>query len=95
MNAEAALQSARDAKAEAEALPSGNVNRDSLIAALEAAVQGTDADKPDGPGQPRRGGSALGPAGGNDGRGARVEFDYIAAAIPEGAVEMDVHQGMT
>ena len=38
MNAEAALQSASDAKAEAEALPSGNVNRDSLIAALEAAI---------------------------------------------------------
>ena len=40
-------------------------------------------------------GGALGPAGGNDGRGARVEFDYIAATIPDGAVEMDDHQGMT
>ena len=40
-------------------------------------------------------GDALGSAGGNDGRGARVEFDYIAAAVPDGAVDMDDRQGMT
>ena len=126
MNAEAALQSASDAKAEAEALPSGNVNRDSLIAALEAAighaeeriaaarelagsmaletavaaVRGTDTENPMGPVSHGEAvaaavGGALGPAGGNDGRGARVEFDYIAATVPDGAVEMDDHQGVT
>ena len=126
MDAEAALQSARDAKAEAEALPSGNVNRDSLIAALEAAighaeervaaameqagsmaleaavaaVRGTAMDNPMGPVSHGEAvaaaiGGALGPVGGNDGWGARVEFDYVAAAIPDGAVEMDDHQGMT
>ena len=126
MNAEAALQSASDAKAEAEALPSGNVNRDSLIAALEAAighaeeriaaareqagsmaletavaaVRGTDTENPMGPVSHGEAvaaavGGALGPAGGNDGRGARVEFDYMAATVPDGAVEMDDHQGVT
>ena len=126
MDAEAALQAARDANAEAAALPSDHANRGSLIAALEAAigyaeerveaareqaggmaleaavaaVRGTDTNNPMGPVSHGEAvaaavGSALGPAGGNDGRGARVEFDYIAAAVPDGAVEMDDHQGMT
>ena len=65
-----------------------------------AAVRGTDMDNPMGPVSHGEAvaaaiGGALGPAGGNDGRGARVEFDYVAAAIPDGAVEMDDHQGMT
>ena len=126
MDAEAALQAARDAKAKAEALPSEHTNRGSLIAALDAAigyaeerveaareqaegmaldaavtaVEGTDTNNPMGP--VRHGEAvatavdgALGPAGGNDGRGARVEFDYIGAAVPDGAVEMDDHLGMT
>ena len=38
MDAEAALQAARDAKAKAEALPSEHTNRGSLIAALDAAI---------------------------------------------------------
>ena len=126
MDAEAALQAARDAKAKAEALPSDHTNRGSLIAALDAAigyaeervaaaneqaegmaldaavtaVEGTDTNNPMGPVSHGEAvatavGGALGPAGGNDGRGARVEFDYIAAAVPDGAVEMDDHQGMT
>ena len=70
------------------------------LAAAVAAVRGTDAENPMGPVSHGEAvaaavGGALGPAGGNDGRGARVEFDYMAAAIPDGAVEMDDHQGMT
>ena len=38
MDAKAALQAARDAKAKAEALPSDHRNRGSLIAALDAAI---------------------------------------------------------
>ena len=126
MDAEAALQAARDAKAKAEALPSDHTNRGSLIAALDAAigyaeerveaareqaegmaldaavtaVEGTDTNNPMGPVSHGEAvaaavGDALGPAGGNDGRGARVEFDYIAATVPDGAVEMDDHLGMT
>ena len=126
LDAEAALQAARDAKAEAEALPSDHTNRGSLIAALDAAigyaeerveaareqaegmaldaavtaVEGTDTNNPMGPVSHGEAVAtavvgALGPAGGNDGQGARVEFDYVAAAIPDGAVEMDDHQGMT
>ena len=113
MDAEAALQAARDAKAKAEALPSDHTNRGSLIAALDAAigyaeerveaareqaegmaldaavtaVEGTDTNNPMGPVSHGEAvatavDGALGPAGGNDGRGARVEFDYVGAAIP-------------
>ena len=126
MDAEAALQAARDAKAEAEALPSDHTNRGSLIAALDAAigyaeerveavreqaegmalgaavtaVEGTDTNNPRGPVSHGEAvatavDGALGPVGGNDGRGARVESDYIGAAVPDGAVEMDDRQGMT
>ena len=71
--------------------------------ALEAAVtavDGTDTNNPMGPVSHGEAvatavGGALGPAAGNDGRGARVEFDYIAATVPAGAVEMDDHLGMT
>ena len=38
-DADAAVQSAKDALAEAEALPSDNPNRDTLIAALEGAIE--------------------------------------------------------
>ena len=127
MDAEAALQAARDANAEAEALPSDHANRGSLIAALEAAI-GYAEERVEAA-REQAGGMALEaavsggprartrttrwvrsatarrwrrrlavrsvPAGGNDGRGARVEFDYVAAAVPDGAVEMDDHQGMT
>ena len=126
MGAEAALQAARDAKAEAEALPSDHTNRGSLIAALDAAigyaeerveavreqaegmaleaavaaVEGTDTNNPRGPVSHGEAvatavAGALGPMGGNDGRGARVEFDYLGAAVPDGAVEMDDRQGMS
>ena len=126
MDAEAALQAARDAKAEAEALPSDHTNRGSLIAALDAAigyaeerveaareqaegmaldaavtaVEGTDTNNPMGPVSHGEAvatavDGALGPVGGNDGRGARVEFDYVDSTVPDGAVEMDDHLGMT
>ena len=70
------------------------------LEAAVAAVRGADMDNPMGPVSHGEAvamaiGGALGPAGGNDGRGARVEFDFIAAAVPDGAVEMDDHLGMT
>ena len=68
--------------------------------AAVTAVEGTDTNNPMGPVSHGEAvaaavGDALGPAGGNDGRGARVEFDYIGATVPDGAVEMDDHLGMT